>query len=178
MSCVLPKLAAVPTTAAGGGTARRSASVCSTAVAAMMQQLRAPPLPLPSPSCRRRRCRPRGAPAAAGSGDAAAVPPPPPQPSQQRWKLPAWLPGAESAALAAACWRVLRDNAAAVVAIYAIKDAAVYVLHRVAQRATNAAAAGVMGVELPPLANPWYLLLDSGFMDAQPGEGLFVFRGG
>lgn len=28
----------------------------------------------------------------------------------------------------------------------------------------------MLGVELPPFMNPWYLLLDTGFMDAHLGE--------
>lgn len=67
-----------------------------------------------------------------GSSGAPAAKPP------ARWR--SWVPSPESAALLAACWRLLRANLAAVVIIHAAKEALVFMLHRVTQRATNAGA--------------------------------------
>ncbi|WIA30726.1 hypothetical protein OEZ86_000793 [Tetradesmus obliquus] len=80
-----------------------------------------------------------------------------------------WLPDKQAGRLVTDAWALLYSNIWAVVAIYLAKDAAAFLLHRLAHRLTNHLAEGLFGIPISTLANPWWIVADAKFMDGNIG---------
>lgn len=124
---------------------------------------------------RRQIARPRASLSAAAGNDEPSRPQEQQQQVQkQRLRLGGWLPSVESRSFLISCWQLLRANLAAIVVIHAVKEGIVFLLHRATQRATNAVAEGLLGVQLPPFVNPWYLFMEPKFVEVNWGYQVVV----
>lgn len=63
---------------------------------------------------------------------------------------------------------LLKSQLLPILIIFGVKDLLAFVLHRVTQRLTNIAAEAALGINVAAVANPWWLYLDSAFMEANP----------
>ncbi|GLC36210.1 hypothetical protein PLESTB_001368200 [Pleodorina starrii] len=92
---------------------------------------------------------------------ASATPPPPPR--------------ATALGLLRRVVSLLRSNFLVVLLLYAVKDGAAFLLHRVTQRLTNHAAEVLLGTPISTSpGNPWWLYLDPAFIRAHPGYELLI----
>lgn len=87
----------------------------------------------------------------------------------KKGKLQGLLPTASGRHLLLHAGRLLKDHFWPIVIIYAAKDSLSFVLHRLSQRLTNAAAEGLFGTSIPAAANPWWLYLESNFLESNVG---------
>ncbi|KAG1673260.1 hypothetical protein FOA52_002540 [Chlamydomonas sp. UWO 241] len=99
------------------------------------------------------------------SARAASTPDAAPPPLSVRLRLVALLPPREAIGLMQQTWQLLCANFWPVIVIYALKDTAAFLLHRLGHRITNAVAEATMGVDIAAITNPWWLCLDSQFLE-------------
>ncbi|KAF6251501.1 vitamin B6 photo-protection and homoeostasis-domain-containing protein [Scenedesmus sp. NREL 46B-D3] len=85
-----------------------------------------------------------------------------------------WLPDKQAGRLVTDAWALLYSNIWAVVAIYLAKDAAAFLLHRLAHRLTNHIAEGLFGIPVSTMGNPWWIVADAKFMEGNIGYQVLV----
>lgn len=65
--------------------------------------------------------------------------------------------------------QLLRTHLWPILAVYALKDLLSFLLHRISQRLTNLTSDVLLGTTVSQTANPWWLYLDSHFLEGHLG---------
>eukprot|EP00879_Flechtneria_rotunda_P004620 GHRR01004876.1.p1 GENE.GHRR01004876.1~~GHRR01004876.1.p1 ORF type:complete len:509 (+),score=197.41 GHRR01004876.1:1145-2671(+) len=85
-----------------------------------------------------------------------------------------WLPDRRAVQLVTDAWVLLYSNLWAVIIIFLAKDAAAFLLHRVAHRITNQIAERALGIPISSMGNPWWIMANPQSMEGRVGYQVLV----